>query len=405
MKSLRVLYLVPPGRTEASLSRYSFLDEEIRALADRGVEAFVIASGASLDSGRIHLRSLPGTSSSEALKTCSFFASRIADVPPACVFQLRKCFRALHEERFAAELILREGITLIHSFFARPLGFGGLLAKAATGVPLIAGFRGVDVNVLPALGYGATLDPFYDRAIRRLMRRADATISVSEFVKRDAVALGAPPGRSTVILKGVRLSTFAPRPVSPDAVSVPPMILAVGGLISIKGFRHILDALAIIRAEGLHFRFVACGDGPDRDMLELQASRLGLSDCCVFAGKVPRRQVADYFAAADIFVHGALIEGSGNVLLEAMASGLPVVCTDAGGPAEYVRDGETGFVVPVANARAMADRIALLLRDPSVRLRLGQQARHHTEAHFGYDRMIDEILDVYRSVLTGEVAA
>jgi rhamnosyl/mannosyltransferase len=114
---------------------------------------------------------------------------------------------------------------------------------------------------------------------------------------------------------------------------------------------------------------------------------------------VPRHVIADYFAAADVFVHGALIEASGNVLLEAMSAGLPAVSTDAGGPAEYVSHGKTGFIVPVADPPAMAERVVWLLQHDDEREKMGTRARALAESRFSYDRMIDETIGLYGSLL------
>jgi glycosyltransferase involved in cell wall biosynthesis len=128
------------------------------------------------------------------------------------------------------------------------------------------------------------------------------------------------------------------------------------------------------------------------------ATRLGLGNRTKFVGRVSRAEIPKYFGAADLFVHGSLIEASGNALLEAMAAGLPIVCTNAGGPAEYVADGIAGFVVPVADPQKMAQKIRLLLDDHELRRRLGDQARQRAESHFGYDEMIRQIIATYQSV-------
>ena len=99
-------------------------------------------------------------------------------------------------------------------------------------------------------------------------------------------------------------------------------------------------------------------------------------------GGSPGRISRGYFAAADVFVHASRIEAAGYVLLEAMAAGLPVVCTDAGGPAEYVANDVAGFVVPVADPAAMAERVLLLLRNTELRERLGRQARERRRDAF-----------------------
>ena len=403
--AVRVLYLAPPVRQGERLSRYSFLDEEIRAIADRGVHTYVLArEGVDRDEGCVHVRVLPGDSVRERRQTLGFFARNLHRIPARNLLAVRQWYRTLRVERFAAELVEREGIALIHSYFGWPRGFGGYLAAAVTERPLVAGIRGADINTVPSLGYGARLDPSFDRTVRQLLRRADRTIFVSDFLRRQGYALGARPEAAQVVLKGVRLDQFRLPPdrgAARQAVGAgpEPMILSVAGLVPIKGLKDVLDALGALHTSGRRFSFMVCGAGPEREALQQQASRLGLGDRTVFLGKVSRDRIAHYFAAADVMVHGAVIEASGNVLLEAMASGLPVVCTDAGGPAEYVTDGISGFVVPVADPAAMAEKIGRLLDDPVLRQTLGSNGRLRAVRDLAYDRMIDDTLDAYGSLL------
>jgi glycosyltransferase involved in cell wall biosynthesis len=403
---VRVLSLVPISGDARKLSRYSFLDEELRALAEAGVDVFVFSSSPNgySDVGRVHVRPLPSDSMSWRLRAARFYASHRNAVPLANLSDPLQVYRGVRTECAAADLVGAERIDIVHSYFGWPKGYGGQLVKAATGIPLVAGLRGADINVLPEHDYGARLDASFDRSMRRLLRVADRTVSVSDFIRRQATGLGARPQVADVILKGVRLDLFgnARRPEARVALDLrsTPLILAVAGLVPIKGIGDLLTAMSIVAGQGLAFRFVICGEGGERARLERQAASLGLSDRVTFTGRVARDVIGDYFAAADVFVHGALIEASGNVLLEAMAAGLPAVCTDAGGPAEYVAHGETGFVVPVADPPALADRVAWLLSHETERQQMGMRARRRAEARFGYDRMIDETLSLYRSLVS-----
>jgi glycosyltransferase involved in cell wall biosynthesis len=408
-RNVRVLSLVPVSGDARKLSRYSFLDEELRALADAGVDVFVYstAPGAGADDGRIHVRPLPDDSMSWRVKAARFYAGHAAVVPIGNLTDPLQVYRGLRTECAAAELVRAERIDIVHSYFGWPKGYGGQAVKAATGIPLVAGLRGADINVLPQHDYGARLDPSFDRSMRRLLRVADRTVSVSDFVRRQATALGARPEAAHVILKGVRLDLFdrARRPQGRERLGLgaTPLVLAVGGLVPIKGVGDLLTAMSIVAGHGLPFRLVICGEGGERERLERQAASQGLAERVTFAGKVGRDVIADYFAAADVFVHGALIEASGNVLLEAMGAGLPAVCTDAGGPAEYVSHGNTGFVVPVADPSAMAERVAWLLTHDAEREEMGRRARALAESRFSYGRMIDETVGVYESLLSTKI--
>jgi glycosyltransferase involved in cell wall biosynthesis len=403
-RSFRVLYLAPSSPDSRHLSRYSFLDEEIRALAHAGVEAFVLGQtgGKDQDDGQLHIRSVPPDTFARQWQVTRFILDHSDQIPVRNLAEIRHCYGAARIESFAADLVHKENIDLIHSYFGWPRGFGGLLTRCATGKPLVAGLRGNDVNMSRSLNYGARSKPAFDRALRRLLQHADATISVSEFVRNQAASLGARPEASRVIRKGVRLDLFRPSPEKEKlrrelGIGGEPLILAVANLIPIKGINHVLEALGALH-QSRRFSVLVCGEGKELNSLMTLAARVGLGDRARFVGRVSRDEIPKYFGAADLFVHGSLIEASGNALLEAMAAGVPVVCTNAGGPAEYVADGVSGFVVPVAEPKVMAERIRLLLDDPELRLRLGCQARHRAEAHFGYDEMIRQTIATYESI-------
>ena len=100
-----------------------------------------------------------------------------------------------------------------------------------------------------------------------------------------------------------------------------------------------------------------------------------------------------------MFVLASTIEAAGNVLLEAMAAARPVVCTASGGPAEYVRDGETGFVVPVGDVPALAARLRLLLDDPALANRFGEQGLRLAQDGYRFDRMTGDIVQLYQDLL------
>ena len=401
---LRVLYLAPRSKNHDQLSPYTFIDEEIRGLADAGIEAFVLGpTGAKdRDLGRIHIRAVPPDTQLRRSQVARFVLRHMLHIPWRNLADVRQIYRAARIECRAAEIIRDEKIDLIHSHFGYPRGFGGLLARSATASRLVAHLRGNDINADRTVPYGSRLDPSFDRAIRLLLRRADTTVFVSDFLRRQAVSLGARPEIGRVILQGVKVDVFGRAGDKMEirrqlGFSRGPVILAVAGLIPVKGVDQILESLARLR--GLHeFSLVVCGDGPQRAALETAAHRLGLGRQTRFVGRVPRSEVAQYFAAADVFVHGSRIESAGYVLIEAMAAGLPIVCTDAGGPAEYVKHDVSGFVVPVGDPAAMADKVLLLLQNVELRKRLSRQARQYAEKHFTYERMIQQTLATYRAV-------
>lgn len=409
---MRVLYLMPQPKRPDRIGAYTFLDEEVQALAAAGIETFVLTTKQKTDTwcGRVRLKAVrPRLTRRSAV--ARFLATRLADVPWGNVLSPRVLYRAARLEYLAATVVEKEKIDLIHSHFAWPEGLGGSLARAATGRPLVASLRGNDILLDRKIAYGRRVSAPYDRALRTLLRRADRTVYFSNYMRDHAIGLGAAADSARVIRKGVNIAQFE---VAADRAALRvrlgfgdrPMILTVAGLIERKGVHHILQALALLRAER-DFTFVVCGDGPERPRLEALSTELGLADRTVFMGRVDRDKIPSVFAASDIFVLASLVEAAGNVLFEAMSAGRPVVCTDSGGPAEYVTDGETGFVVPVADPRAMAEKIGRLLDDPALQERLGREGRRRTCTEFDYGRMVSDIVEVYRETLnaTGDQQA
>lgn len=392
MSKLRVLYLVPQPNRPGETAKYSFLTEEIRALASAGVEPYVLyRSDVPLPTIR-HL----------ALTLLPFIGRSFRSIPPRNLAS-RACLPTFMAEQFAATLVQRERIDLVHSHFAWPGGSGGLLTKAATGRPLIASLRGNDIILEPSIGYGARRQAAFHRALTRLLARADRTVYFSDWMRKRAEQLGAAPERCRVVRKGVDLRRFH---VGSDRESLKarlgfagrPMLLSAAGLIPRKGIDDILRALSLLK-EYHDFHYVVCGDGPLAQDLRNLANELGVGSQTTFVGRVSRDTIADYFRACDIFVHAAVLEAAGNVILEAMASGRPVVCTDSGGPAEYVRREETGLIVPVRDPAALQGSIRRFLDDPDLAERFGTAGRRVAEQHADYSTMTTKILNIYDEVL------
>jgi glycosyltransferase involved in cell wall biosynthesis len=401
---MKVLYLVPQPKRPERIAAYTFLDEEIQALASAGIDAYVLSTAAPADAwcGRVHListdarRSLARRLGAAALVARSGHASLSHASEPVV------WYRSAWREYVAARVVVEERIDLIHSHFAWPSGSGGMLAKAATGRPLVACLRGTDIVVNSEIKYGRRQGRFFDGAVRRLVRSADTTLYFSNYMRDHGLALGADPGRARVIRKGVDLSRFgiaSNREALRDELGFGrrPMILTVAGLIPLKGIHHILEALGQLRDRD--FTFVVCGEGPERARLEALSARLGLGDRTRFVGRVDRATIPRYFAACDMLVLASITEAAGNVLFEAMSSGRPVVCTSSGGPQEYVVDGETGFVVPVGDVDAMTRRIRLLLERPALQEQIGREAHRRAVSELSYDRMVADVIEVYEDML------
>jgi glycosyltransferase involved in cell wall biosynthesis len=378
---LRVLHLAPPPVRPDQITAHSFIDEEIAALRAAGVECLTLGE--------------PQPASLLERAAAVRFAARHRErLPRATWGSPAQTLHAVRVELQATRLIRDARVDVVHSHFGWPAGFGGVVAASAARVPLVASLRGMDLLTAPEIGYGLRRDPAYDAAVRELLRCAERTVYATEYMRACGIAAGAPPDRTTVIKKGVDLVRF--RPASDRAGRRTPTLLAVGSLSLRKNLRLVLDALSLVA--DLPWTFIIVGDGEERSVLERHASAVGIRDRVRFEGAIGRADIAEYFAAAEVFVHAAIMEAAGNVILEALAAGCPVVCTDAGGPTEYVRDGQTGFVVPRDDAGALAARVRQLLVSPAQRCVFARSARQSAEREFAYERMISDLIQTYVEV-------
>jgi len=187
--------------------------------------------------------------------------------------------------------------------------------------------------------------------------------------------------------------------IPPDAR----ILLNIGRLSCEKGQTELLNALAILRRQniGVKFHLVLVGDGPDRQKLERTASRCGIADLITFASYQPA--VSPYYTLADVMVLPSQSEGSPNVLLEAMAAGLPIVATRVGGVPEIVSDAKAALLVPARDPAALAQGIAKVLDDRDFSAQLSVAAKK-TAAAYSPQSYCESMLELYRDCMKQEPA-
>lgn len=186
----------------------------------------------------------------------------------------------------------------------------------------------------------------------------------------DVVAAGpVPAGKLSVIRNGVDL-----RESAEHVDAQPPLGVIIANLIAYKGHLDLVDALATLSDPP---RIDCYGEGPERPRIEERIRERGLGDVVLLRGRRPG--AADAYRQAQFAVLASHEEGFPNAVLEAMATGLPVVATAVGGVPELVRDGETGLLVPPHDPEALGGEIGRLVADPDLRVRLGRAARERAE--------------------------
>lgn len=246
-----------------------------------------------------------------------------------------------------------------------------------------------------------------------LLRRADALLAVAETQKDYLVETeGLPREKIRVIHNGVDTSKY--RPASPDERSAlrkelgfaehDVVLITVASLKPLKRIDALLEVAAKLQGAGAKLRVVIAGDGSERGPLEALAARLGIAERVWFAGM--RDDVERLLQASDVFVLPSRTEAFPNVVLEAMAAGLPVVATDVGSVREMVEDQASALVVPPGDDVALAASLARLCNDASLGAALGRRGREIVEERFRFDAMCAKREQLFEELIasTGAVS-
>ncbi|MET4637664.1 glycosyltransferase family 4 protein [Mycetocola sp. 2940] len=279
---------------------------------------------------------------------------------------------------------------------------------AGLGIPLILGPVGGSLSSPPAFVVEEGATPWYqrlrrlddwrlrhDRLLRGTYESADCVIGVAPYVEE--------------FLAGVRLQRFeimsetAVHEVRPridrSTRAGPVRLLHVGRIVRTKGLRDVISAL--YRLQDLDVVLDVLGDGNDREACESLTRELGLTDRVTFHGTVPRGAVDGFYERADVFVFPSYREPGGNVSLEAMAFGLPLVVCDRGGPGANVDD-RCAFRLPAVSPEQLAADCAVAVRslveDPALRLRMGAAARERAARVHLWEQRVDRMVQLYEQV-------
>ena len=293
-----------------------------------------------------------------------------------------------------AELILAQP-DLIHFEFA-PFAVDSMHLKDLLDSRVVVSFRGYDLNYV-----GLDNPGYYDD----VWCCADALHLLGEDLWQRAQRRGCPPDKTHALIPpAIDTASFDPGERRHTGVAGTPesplRILSVGRTIWKKGYEYALQAVQLLVDWGVHCEYRIIGDGDYLDAVAFAQHQLGLKAIVQLFGAQPRSEVRAQMLWADVFLHAAVSEGFCNAVMEAQAMSLPVVCTDADGLPENVANGETGFVVPHRDPQSMAEKLALLARDPDLRQRMGQAGRKRVLTHFQLPEQIERFGSLYSLALS-----
>jgi glycosyltransferase involved in cell wall biosynthesis len=327
----------------------------------------------------------------DVVRNAGFAARRLRADTPYLFAARKELARWIHD--------LGADVLLCHGYKANLVGRP---AARLAGVPIVAVSRGWTGESFKVR--------WYDRIDRFFLHRVDVVVCVSEGQATKVRATGVETHRIRVIRNAARADAFR----NPDlairrrleALLPQPgglIILAAGRLSPDKGFHILIDAVPTVLAQVPEARFLICGNGPQRAELERQVRAAGLAGVVIFAGF--REDLDLWTPNADLFVLPSFNEGLPNVLLEAHASGVPVVATAVGGTPELVAPGETGRLVPPGDRAALAAGIVSMLADDEGRRQMGHAARIRVRDHFTFAVQAQAYLELFDDLVGANCVA
>jgi len=268
------------------------------------------------------------------------------------------------------------------AFFSVPGGIVAHWLHLRAQVPYVVSLRGGDVP-----GTEPHLAIFYKvlQPLRRdIFRRAKAISAPSQGLKE--LSEQTDPFPVQVVPNGVDIDLFQPAPQRRAKI---PTLLSVGRLHAQKNVGFLLNLVVAIKGR-TQVRARIIGDGPERPSLEATAVALGITEFIQFDGWLPREAIREAYQSAIFLVHASSYEGMSNVILEALATGLPVVASKIPGNNELIEDDTNGFLFePTTGAAELADRILPLLQDQTNWNRLSTAARSTIESRFSWNHAAD----------------
>jgi len=290
--------------------------------------------------------------------------------------------------------------SLIHAHFGIE-GVSALALAMRLEIPLVTTFHGFDATLKMHAMLGSPAWFRYPLLRRTLARGGDLFLCASTFIRQKLLAKGFPESRTHTHYIGVDCQAIRLR----EDFEERPVILHVARLVEVKGTRYLLRAFATLAQRYDDVQLLIIGDGPLRRPLQALAASAGIRDRVEFLGALRHAEVLSWMRKAAMLVLPGIRtatgreEGLGMVLLEAAATGLPVIGSRVGGIPECILEGRTGFLVPERDEAALAERMGELLEDAVKRRQMGTEGRALVERRFDIHRQTEALENLYDSLL------
>lgn len=259
------------------------------------------------------------------------------------------------------------------------------------GIKLVLSLRGAHIN------YSPVADKNLAEMYKTYFPEVDAFHAVSKAIASEAATYNANPGKIKVVYSGLDLSSFNTSKVERTDIMETFNVISVGRPHWIKGYAYALDAFKLLKDQNFQFKYTIVG-GLNLE-LKYQIKELGLQEDVEVINHVPFEDVQKRIKASDLLLLSSTEEGVANVVLEAMAAQKLVLTTNCGGMEEVVVDGENGFVVPIRNPHAMANKIIEISKlSEDQKKKISSSALLTIQEQHTQDLMVNKMLELYQSL-------
>ena len=292
--------------------------------------------------------------------------------------------------------ILKHKTELIHAYWVVPGGFIGMACGLLTNRPVIATAAGSDLNIAPR-------NRLVRIFLKLTLKRIHKLIAVSLPMKELAIDLGLPEGKAILLPWSIGIDKQVVEKFKKNGEGKVPVpvktILYVGNLAMPKRVDTILRAMQTVSEVIQNVQFVIAGDGNLRKSLEALTDSLNIGRHVRFLGAVPHDRAINLMQRSDLFVHCSENEGLPVAIMEALASGLPVVASKVGGVPDLIRNGDTGYLLSPNDFKGYAERMIQLLENDDQRKQMEKNSRIFAEIWLSQDRILSKLEGVYESLL------
>ena len=285
---------------------------------------------------------------------------------------------------------------IIHAHSVVPTGFIGVIVAKILRKPILITAHGMDIS-------NYENSPFFKRLITFSLINSNKAIAVSEDLAKKIELMGINNNLLT-LRNAVDINRFKPskniimrhsNKIKDDEL----LILFIGNIEIFKGIFELLEAFQQINSNNKNVKLMIIGGGTKEHKIKNKVSKYNLDDYVIFKGEISPETIQNYYQMADIFTLPSYTEGLPMVVIEAMACGIPVVGSNAGGIPELVKDNVNGFLVPPKDVEILKEKLEILVDNDKLRKKFGKGALETVDDEFNIDKKVEKLKKIYLEIM------